>query len=190
MNETVKESWFIPFFIPYIIYLLLSAAYILNRDKKEIELYRAELDKSDRHQSILNICKKLSNRESKSCRKTNTQQYNSILHYLKNDQNPDEVFENRYTLLLPSACCGDYKLVKSLIEHGSNVNFRSSEGNCAIHLASKYGFEEIVELLINSGADTKVEDADGKTALMYASQNGFKDIEAMLKRAEEADTEG
>ena len=190
MDETVRESWFIPFFIPYIIYLFLSAAHILNRDTEQMELYRAELDKSDRHQSILNICKKLSNRESRSCRKTNTQQYNSILHYLKNDQNPDEVFENRYTLLLPSACCGDYKLVKSLIEHGSDVNFKSSEGNCAIHLAAKYGFDEIVELLLHSGADIEVKDSEGKTALMYASQNGFKDIEAMLKRVKEADTQG
>lgn len=190
MNENIKESWFVPFFIPYIIHLALMLAYMFNKDEEQHELYRTELDVSDRHKSILNICKKLSNRESKSCRKTNTQQYNTILHYLKNDQNPDEVFENRYTLLLPSACCGDYKLVKSLIEHGSDVNFKSSNGNCAIHLAAKYGFDEIVELLVQSGADTEVKDADGKTALVYAAENGFENIVSMLdKKAQKVNIE-
>ncbi|TKI70412.1 ankyrin repeat domain-containing protein [Sulfurimonas crateris] len=185
MSQTIKEQWFIPFFIPSLIYL--PFLFINKKDEEQIEHQRAELDESDRRETILRICKKLSNRESKSCRKTNTQQYNAILHYLKNSQNPDEIFEDRYTLLLPSSCCGDYKLVKSLIEHGSDVNFKSSTGNCAIHLAAKYGFEEIVELLINSGADIETKDADGKTPLMHAQENGHSNIAAILSKASKED---
>ena len=178
MSQTIKEQWFIPFFTPFTLYLLFLL--INKKDEEHIKLKRAEFDESDRCETILKICKKLSNRESNSCRKTNTQQYNTILHYLKNSQNPDEIFEERYTLLLPSACCGDYKLVKSLIEHGSDVNFKSSTGNCAIHLAAKYGFEEIVELLLSSGADIEVKDAHGKTPLVLAQENGHKYIVSML----------
>ncbi len=187
MSQTIKEYWFAPFFMPFLLHLVSWFVYMLNKDKNQIELERAELDENDRLETILGICKKLSNRESRSCRKTNTQQYNTILHYLKKDQNPDEIFEERYTLLLPSACCGDYKLVKSLIEHGSNVNFQSSAGNCAIHLAAKYGFEEIVELLVNSGADTEIKDANGKTALMYAQENGYENIVSILNKADKED---
>lgn len=180
MSQTIKEYWFVLFFIPFLLHFISWFVYILNKDEEHIKLKRAEFDESDRRETILKICKKLSNRESKSCRKTNTQQYNTILHYLKNNQNPDEIFEVRYTLLLPSACCGDYKLVKSLIEHGSDVNFKSSTGNCAIHLAAKYGFEEIVELLLSSGADIEVKDAYGKTPLVLAQENGHKYIASML----------
>jgi len=184
MNETLKEHWFVVFFIPFALHLISFFVHMLNKDEKQIKLYKSNLDESDRHNTILNICKKLSNKESRSCRKTNTQQYNTILHYLKNNQNPDEIFEQRYTLLLPSACCGDYKLVKSLIEHGSDVNFKSSLGNCALHLAAKYGFEEIVEILVGSGADVSIKDADGKTALMYAAENGYENIVSILSKAE------
>lgn len=107
-------------------------------------------------------------------------QYQTILHYLMSGQNPDEVINNKYTMLLPSACCGDYKLAKLLVENGSDINFKSPLGTCALHLAAKHGFYDIVKLLIEYGARIDERDADGKTALMYANENEHVDIVSLL----------
>ncbi len=180
-DDPLKSYWYIILFLPLTIHLLSLIPYFLFSDTAFIESKKKALDIDDRHTTIIKIGKKLANKESKYCRKTNTKQYQTILHYLDNGQNPDEVFENRYTLLLPSSCCGDEKLVKSLIEHGSNVNFRSSLGMTALILACKHGFYEITLLLIENGADINIKDLDGNTALYHAQKNGYEDIVELLK---------
>jgi hypothetical protein len=181
LDDPLKSYWYIILFLPLIVHLLSLIPYFLLSDAAFIESKKKRLEADDRHATIVKIGKKLANKESKSCRKTNTYQYQTILHYLDNGQNPDEVFESRYTLLLPSSCCGDEKLVRSLIEYGSNVNFRSSLGMTALILACKHGFYEIASLLIENGADVNIKDLDGNTALFYAQKNEYKDIIEILK---------
>lgn len=184
LDEPAKSYWFIILIFPLIIHILGLIPYFLFKDTNLTESKKKILEDEDRHNVIVQIGKKLANKDSKSCRKTNTSQFQTILHYLKNGQNPDEVFEDRYTLLLPSSCCGDEKLVKLLIEHGSDVNFKSSAGMTALILACKHGFYDIASLLIKSGADKNIKDSDGKTALFYAQENKFTDIINMLSESE------
>ncbi len=183
INQELKSYWYILFILPFFTHSMVLIFYFLFKDDEVIEFNKNILQEHDRHIVLNQVCKKLANKNSKYCRKTNTSQYQTILHYLNNKQNPNEVFENKYTMLLPSACCGDYKLVKLLIEHGSDVNFKNSLGTCALHLAVKNGFYEIAKLLIDNGAEIDVKDLDGKTPLMLAIENGYVEIATILNEA-------
>lgn len=184
MDEILISYWLTPLLLPLIIYLPALFIGFLLKDEEAINLNKTALQETDRRKVLSQICRKLSNKESKYCRKTNTMQYQTILHYLESGQNPDEVIDNRYTMLLPSSCCGDYKLAKLLVENGSDVNFKSQLGTCALHLAAKHGFYDIVKLLIDNGAKIDEKDGDGKTALMYANENGHKEIALLLNGQE------
>lgn len=181
IDDTQKLYLYIVLFLPLSVHLVSLIAFFLFRNTELTESEKKRLERDDRHAVIVQIGKKLANKDSKSCRKTNTNQYRTLLHYLKNGQNPDEVFENRYTLLLPSACCGDEKLVKLLIEHGSDLNFKNASGATALILACKHGFYDIASLLIENGADINIKDSEGKTALSYAEENNFTDIAEILR---------
>jgi hypothetical protein len=181
IDETQRVYLYTILLLPLSVHLLSLIPFFLFRNAELIGSKKRKLEDDDRYSVIVQIGKKLANRESKSCRKTNTNQYRTLLHYLKNGQNPDEVFEERYTLLLPSACCGDEKLVKLLIEHGSNVNYINTTGTTALILACKHGFYDIALLLIENGADINIKDSEGKTALSYAEENNFTDIVEILR---------
>lgn len=185
MDETLKSYWLLPLLLPFIIHLATFLISFLFKDEEAIKINKIALQESDRRGVISEICGKLSNKESKYCRKTNTMQYQTVLHYLKSGQNPNEIIDDRYTMLLPSACCGDYKLAKLLVENGSDINFKSPLGTCALHLAAKHGFYEIAKLLIDNGAKREIKDFDGKTALMLANENGHVEIASLLNSSNE-----
>jgi len=185
MDEILKSYWLTPLVLPLIIHLGALSIAFLFKDEEAVAINKNALQESDRHAVLSSICNKLSNKESKYCRKTNTMQYQTISHYLKSGQNPNEVINERYTMLLPSSCCGDYKLVKLLVENGSDINFKSPHGTCALHLAAKYGFYDIAKLLIDNGAKIDEKDADGKTALMHANENGYREIALLINSQNE-----
>lgn len=180
MDEILKSYWLTPIMLPIIIHLSALFIAFLFKDEEAVAINKTMFQESDRRYVISQICNKLSNKDSKYCRKTNTMQYRTILYYLKSGQNPDEVINNKYTMLLPSACCGDYKLAKLLAENGSDINFKSPLGTSALHLASKHGFLDIVKLLIEHGAKMDEKDGEGKTALIYAIENEHVDIVSLL----------
>lgn len=181
-DATQRVYFYMVLFLPLIIHLIGLIPSFFFKNTELIESNKKRLEENDRYNVMVQIGKKLANKASTSCRKTNIDQFQTILYYLKNGQNPDEIFENRYTLLLPSACCGDEKLVKLLIEYKSDVNFRSlKEGMTALMLASKHGFYDITCILIQNGADKNIKDLEGKTALEHAQENNFTDIAEMLK---------
>lgn len=181
-DATQRVYFYMVLFLPLIIHLIGLIPSFFFKNTELIESNKKRLEENDRYNVIVQIGKKLANKASTSCRKTNTDQFQTISYYLKNGQNPDEIFANRYTLLLPSACCGDEKLVKLLIEYKSDVNFRSlKEGMTALMLASKHGFYDIAYILIQNGADKNIKDLEGKTALEHAQENNFTDIAQMLK---------
>jgi hypothetical protein len=180
MDEILQSYWLTPVILPLIINISALSIAFLFKDEEAVALNKTALQESDRRAVLSQICNKLSNKESKYCRKTNTMQYQTILHYLKSGQNPDEVIDNKYTMLLPSACCGDYKLAKLLVENGSDINFKSPLGTSALHLAAKHGFYDIAKLLIDNGAKIDEKDAEGKTALMYANENGHRELALLL----------
>jgi len=180
LKDPVSSFWFIILLMPFCIHLLALGLYFIFLDKDYIDAKLKILDEQDKDHLLSDIGIKLANKDSKFCRKTNAKQYQTVMHFLENGLDPNEVFENRYTLLLPSSCCGDDKLVKLLIKHGADVNFVSSLGATALILASGHGSFGLVELLLKNGADKNIKDANGKTALNHAKENGFEDIVRIL----------
>jgi len=180
IDEPMKSFWYIIIALPFIIHTVALGAYFMFVDKDSIAITLKEFDEQDKDYVLTSIGMRLANKESKSCRKTTTKQYQSVKHFLENGMNPNEVFENRYTLLLPSSCCGDYKLVRTLLDYGANVNFQSKVGSTALILASQHNSRELVELLLESGADVGIKDPHGKTALDYAKEGQFEEVVEIL----------
>lgn len=58
---------------------------------------------------------------------------------------------------------------------------RCESGFGGLHLASKYGHEQVVQVLLGKGASANSKDAYGRTPLYYAAENGYsKIIEVLL----------
>lgn len=180
-GENVSANWYAALFFPIILHLFALIPFFTFLDTQAVEDRKKIFDEEDRHTIVVNIGKKLANKESKSCRKTNTHEFQTLSHYLDTGLDPNEVFEDRYTLLLPGTCCGDLKLAKLLIGHGSNVNVKSSLGVTPLHLAVQHDSLELVKLLIENGANKEITDSNGNTPLYYAKKEGFKDIVEILE---------
>ncbi len=71
------------------------------------------------------------------------------------------------------AASGGYSdIVKLLIDHGANVNAKSSVGNTALTYACCGGYEEVVRILLEAGADVEHQNENGHTPLMEAASCG------------------
>ena len=59
--------------------------------------------------------------------------------------------------------------IKSLIEHGEDINAINTRGHAPIHLATAKGNSDVVQLLLENGADVNVAGTEsGCTSLHYA----------------------
>ena len=83
--------------------------------------------------------------------------------------------------VLHAACIRGHKhVVKTLLEHGANVNAIDTTGVTAIGCAAGYGRRSIVSMLLAWGADARRPDAEGETPLLKAAWGGHADIVGML----------
>lgn len=84
--------------------------------------------------------------------------------------------------LLTAAGKGDLARVKTLIDAGSDVNAKRTNGATALIAASLQGHLDVVRALLDAKADVNAKASDdGSTALMVASQNGHADaVRALL----------
>src|SRR5215471_20418353 len=64
---------------------------------------------------------------------------------------------------------GDVRVVRQLLDNGSDVNARDAEGNTPLILASFYASPECLELLIEKGADVNSVNKAGVTPLVRAA---------------------
>src|SRR5262245_19176958 len=64
---------------------------------------------------------------------------------------------------------GDVRVVRKLLDNGSDVNARDAEGNTPLILASFYASPECLELLIEKGADVNSVNKAGATPLIRAA---------------------
>jgi hypothetical protein len=71
-----------------------------------------------------------------------------------------------------------FRLVKSLIASGAQVNISDSNGWTPLHWAAQYGHIEIIKLLIANGAHTEAKDDEGQTPIALAQSESAK---AMLQ---------
>lgn len=84
------------------------------------------------------------------------------------------------TALHASAQCGCIDIAKILIDHGADINIRTSAGASPLLLAAQNGYEDIVSLLISKHAIIDNTDIHGNTPLFFASKNNHLEIVKML----------
>ena len=80
-----------------------------------------------------------------------------------------------------SIIAGDLEKTKSLLEEGTDFNYRTQEGYSFLMLASKQGHLDIVGMLLSKGANIHDKDTtDGYSSLMIASQEGCLSVVELL----------
>ena len=75
---------------------------------------------------------------------------------------------------------GQVDVVRSLLDHGSDVDERDSSRRTPLAVASRHGKPQIAKLLIERGADVNSRGATGQTPLHLASTSGHLDIVRLL----------
>ena len=96
---------------------------------------------------------------------------------------PIAYVEKDATPLYKAAGEGRTEIVRYLIAHGANVDYRGAEwGHTPLSEAASRGFDDVVDVLLKAGADPKVKDRNGYTAFATAALGGQNDVaEALLK---------
>ena len=81
-----------------------------------------------------------------------------------------------------SIIAGDLEKTKSLLEEGSDFNYRNQKGDSFLMLASRHGHLSIVELLLSKGANIYDKTTTGYSSLMLASMQGHFNIKGFLEK--------
>jgi hypothetical protein len=121
---------------------------------------------------------------------------NQTKHFeiLRNALNPQNVKEltQLHNLFYLAVRGGNETIARILIEEGIEVNLRFQISGLAeaapLHLAAKYGHQNIISLLLEKQADVKQTNNEGITPLFLAAQYGYTEIVRLLI-ANDADVE-
>ncbi|KAI0600931.1 kinase-like domain-containing protein [Biscogniauxia sp. FL1348] len=74
-------------------------------------------------------------------------------------------------------------VVRTLLDHGANVNLQDHSNQTALHCASGYGQDTVVGILLGKKAKINLQDDEGRTPLFYACGYGSLPIvEALLRQ--------
>ena len=88
-----------------------------------------------------------------------------------------------FTSLHIAVTRNDARLVRSLLDHGAQVNVRTQgDGRTPLMIASVAGFEEMVELLLSREADPSIVDGGGRSPLERAVECHRSGVAEILKR--------
>jgi len=82
-----------------------------------------------------------------------------------------------------AAWLGKVEEVKTLLDHGADINFQDKFGDTALMIVSSKGNTEMVKILLDHGADVNLQDKFGDTALKHASRKGHNRVMELLKAA-------
>jgi len=90
----------------------------------------------------------------------------------------------RATPLLAAVAAGNKAMTKFLIERGADINFQGDNGDMALSLAARKGFQAVIEVLLASHALVNAQNShDGTTPLFSAVASGRVKIIQMLLAA-------
>jgi ankyrin repeat protein len=79
-----------------------------------------------------------------------------------------------------AATLGLEEITRKLLEKGSNVNRKDSDGGTALHWAAWGGHETVVRLLLEKGADVHAEYSSKATPLHWAAEGGHESLVRLL----------
>jgi len=97
--------------------------------------------------------------------------------------NPEERREG-ITALMEAGAAGHAPIVQMLLDAGSQVNARSTNGATALFGACQHNHKDVVEILIQAGADINARlKSDRTTALYWACFSGHQEIVEILLKA-------
>ncbi len=88
---------------------------------------------------------------------------------------------DKYTRLFNATTDNDIIEIKNLIETGIDINYRYSNAETALMVASKSGDLNTVATLLNLGADPTLKSKHNKTAIDIARQNNHDYVVAILR---------
>jgi len=74
-----------------------------------------------------------------------------------------------WTVLMVAAFYGHADVIKLLLDHGADVNAKTSKGSTALMAAAEH--VDVVKLLLDHGAEVNAKTSKGSTALMNAVRN-------------------
>jgi hypothetical protein len=78
--------------------------------------------------------------------------------------------------LFAAASNGHFKVLKILIKHGANPNFKNEENWTALYVAAANGHQQAVSILLRRNANVDTKTVSGSTALHRAVANGNEAI--------------
>jgi ankyrin repeat protein len=73
------------------------------------------------------------------------------------------------------------EIVKSLLEHNADVNWKDGFNTTALMYAASKGNREIVDLLLKYGADINANDGEGNTVLTAAKESKNSELIALIE---------
>jgi Ankyrin repeats (3 copies) len=81
-----------------------------------------------------------------------------------------------YVPLHEAAACEDDRMVRLLVGHGADVNYRDAKGATVLHDAALCGNHLAVKFLLDANADVEARDDDGRTPLHEAADHGHMTV--------------
>ncbi len=105
----------------------------------------------------------------------------TIQQALKTGTDPNQLDENKRTMLMVAAFNGHADIVEDLLQARTHVNVRDLAGRTALMFASTGKNVQTVELLLKNGAKINlVDNQEQWSALMFAAAEGHRDVVELL----------
>jgi ankyrin repeat protein len=94
-----------------------------------------------------------------------------------------ENFCQQFTLLHRASYCGQFEVVRLLVNQGASINVRDANKNTAVHLAAESDSVDIIKLLLTKGLSVNLTNKDDSTPLHIAAYFGhLKAVKALVEK--------